>query len=68
MGRHDDLWSLFYMLVEFMQGSLPWRKVKDKDEVGRMKEELPLDKMLEGLPDELRDFCSHLEKLGSVFL
>ena len=30
MGRHDDLWSLFYMLVEFMVGQLPWRKVKDK--------------------------------------
>ena len=20
MGRHDDLWSLFYMLIEFLQG------------------------------------------------
>lgn len=30
MGRHDDLWSLFYMLVEFMVGQLPWRKIKDK--------------------------------------
>lgn len=30
MGRHDDLWSLFYMLVEFTVGQLPWRKIKDK--------------------------------------
>ncbi|KAL6035818.1 hypothetical protein STEG23_005215, partial [Scotinomys teguina] len=30
MGRHDDLWSLFYMLVEFVTGQLPWRKIKDK--------------------------------------
>lgn len=30
MGRHDDLWSLFYMLVEFLVGQLPWRKIKDK--------------------------------------
>lgn len=30
MGRHDDLWSLFYMLVEFAVGQLPWRKIKDK--------------------------------------
>ena len=33
MGRHDDLWSLVYMIVEFINGSLPWRKIKDKDEV-----------------------------------
>ena len=34
MGRHDDLWSLFYMLVEFVSGQLPWRKMKDKEQVG----------------------------------
>ena len=37
-GRHDDLWSLFYMLVEFANGQLPWRKIKDKEQVGLMKE------------------------------
>ena len=64
MGRHDDLWSLFYMLVEFLVGSLPWRKVKDKDEVGKMKEELGGDKLLESLPVELKDFLRHLEGLS----
>ena len=33
MGCHDDLWSLLYMLVEFINGHLPWRKIKDKDQV-----------------------------------
>lgn len=33
MGRHDDLWSLFYMVVEFVNGQLPWRKIKDKEQV-----------------------------------
>jgi len=28
MGRHDDLWSLFYMLVEFVSGQLPWRRIR----------------------------------------
>lgn len=37
MGRHDDLWSLFYMLVEFVNGQLPWRKIKDKEQVNSTK-------------------------------
>lgn len=64
MGRQDDLWSLFYMLVEFLQGSLPWRRIKDKDEVGRMKEEINFDRLLEGCPKELHDFAAHLQTLG----
>jgi len=30
LGRCDDLWSLFYTLVEFLRGKLPWRKEKDR--------------------------------------
>jgi len=37
MGRHDDLWSLFYMLVEFVNGQLPWRKIKDKEQASKSK-------------------------------
>lgn len=33
LGRHDDLWSMFYMLVEFVSGQLPWRRLKDKEQV-----------------------------------
>ena len=40
MGRQDDLWSLFYMMVEFVNGSLPWRKIKDKEQVRSLS--LPL--------------------------
>jgi tau tubulin kinase len=64
MGRQDDLWSLFYMLVEFLHGSLPWRKIKDKDEVGRMKEEVAYKKLIEGLPAELEEFVKHLQTLA----
>ncbi|KRZ75404.1 Tau-tubulin kinase 1 [Trichinella papuae] len=64
MGRHDDLWSLFYMIVEFLNGSLPWRKVKNKEEVGRLKKELTSKRLTEGLPNELRQFASHLETLS----
>uniref|UniRef100_A0A0N4ZVU4 Protein kinase domain-containing protein n=1 Tax=Parastrongyloides trichosuri TaxID=131310 RepID=A0A0N4ZVU4_PARTI len=63
MGRQDDLWSLFYMLVEFLQSALPWRKIKDKDEVGRLKEEVDLEFLLEGCPHELLAFANHLKTL-----
>ena len=30
LGRRDDLWSLLYVLVEFLDGDLPWRALSDK--------------------------------------
>jgi len=54
MGRHDDLWSLFYMLVEFLTGQLPWRKIKDKEQVGIMKEKYDHSQFLKCLPSEFK--------------
>lgn len=63
MGRHDDLWSLFYMLVEFMAGQLPWRKIKDKEQVGAMKEKYDHQQLLKNMPEEFRSFLEHLQTL-----
>ncbi|KAM9840000.1 tau-tubulin kinase 2b [Aulostomus maculatus] len=63
MGRHDDLWSLFYMLVEFMVGQLPWRKIKDKEQVGNMKETYDHRLMLKHLPSEFSTFLDHILNL-----
>ncbi|XP_071962155.1 uncharacterized protein [Antedon mediterranea] len=63
MGRHDDLWSLFYMLVEFVVGQLPWRKIKDKEQVGLMKEKYDHKLMLKHLPSEFRSFLEHIFQL-----
>ncbi|XP_072541908.1 tau-tubulin kinase 2b isoform X2 [Salminus brasiliensis] len=63
MGRHDDLWSLFYMLVEFMVGQLPWRKVKDKEQVGNLKETYDHHLMLKHLPAEFIIFLDHISNL-----
>ncbi|KAK9876223.1 hypothetical protein WA026_012525 [Henosepilachna vigintioctopunctata] len=60
MGRHDDLWSLFYMLVEFVNGQLPWRKVKDKEQVGLMKEKYDHKLLLKHLPSDLKQFLDHI--------
>ncbi|KOC68797.1 Tau-tubulin kinase 1 [Habropoda laboriosa] len=64
MGRHDDLWSLFYMLVEFVNGQLPWRKIKDKEQVGLMKEKYDHRLLLKHLPSDLRVFLEHIQSLG----
>ncbi|XP_078262326.1 tau-tubulin kinase 2-like isoform X2 [Rhinoraja longicauda] len=60
MGRHDDLWSLFYMLVEFVVGQLPWRKIKDKEQVGLIKEKYDHRLMLKHLPQEFSIFLEHV--------
>ncbi|XP_072842315.2 tau-tubulin kinase 2 isoform X1 [Pogona vitticeps] len=63
MGRHDDLWSLFYMLVEFVVGQLPWRKIKDKEQVGSIKERYDHRLMLKHLPQEFNTFLDHISTL-----
>ena len=65
MGRHDDLWSLFYMLIEFLHGQLPWRKIKDKDQVGQIKRTFDHDDLLkhERVPEEFEPFLRHIQNL-----
>ncbi|XP_067223894.1 tau-tubulin kinase 1 [Chanodichthys erythropterus] len=60
MGRHDDLWSLFYMLVEFTVGQLPWRKIKDKEQVGQIKERYEHRMLLKHMPAEFHVFYDHV--------
>ncbi|XP_061687171.1 tau-tubulin kinase 1 [Syngnathoides biaculeatus] len=60
MGRHDDLWSLFYMLVEFAVGQLPWRKIKDKEQVGQIKERYDHRMLLKHMPSDFNVFLDHV--------
>ncbi|TPX66583.1 hypothetical protein SpCBS45565_g04336 [Spizellomyces sp. 'palustris'] len=36
LGPVDDMWTFFYLLVEFITGSLPWRG-KEKDRIAAIK-------------------------------
>jgi len=63
LGRRDDLWSLFYLMVEFAQGQLPWRRIKDKDKVGEMKIKYNSEELVAGLPPEFLEFMAHLQGL-----
>eukprot|EP00762_Andalucia_godoyi_P008054 ANDGO_02141.mRNA.1 putative serine/threonine-protein kinase DDB_G0292354 len=56
LSRRDDLWSLLYVLVEMCVGHLPWRKVKDKEAIGKVKEAIPHS-----------DFCANLPLCFSLF-
>jgi tau tubulin kinase len=64
LGRRDDLWSVFYVLVEFALGSLPWRKIKDKEHIGELKERFTNAELVKDLPPEYQLFMEHLQKLG----
>ncbi|VEL06928.1 unnamed protein product [Protopolystoma xenopodis] len=63
LGRHDDLWSLYYMLAEFITGELPWRKIKDKEQVGLMKQSFDHNQLLRFMPREFRSFLEHIQTL-----
>ena len=42
------------MLIEFVTGQLPWRRVKDKEQVGQMKEKYDHTNFLRSLPSEFK--------------
>jgi len=42
------------MLIEFVTGQLPWRRIKDKEQVGQMKEKYDHAIFLKSLPSEFK--------------
>ena len=63
LGRVDDLWSLFYVIVEFLVGTLPW-KGKDKELVGSLKRQYTTIALVSGLPKQLAAVFHHLKSLS----
>ncbi|OHS94440.1 CK1 family protein kinase [Tritrichomonas foetus] len=45
LGRRDDLYSWFYSMLEMMKGRLPWRNMKELDDVALCKRN-EIDKLL----------------------
>jgi len=57
--------SLFYILVEFSCGQLPWRRLTDKEAVGRVKQEYDHTTLLRHLPGpQFKDFLNELQNLS----
>eukprot|EP00742_Colponemidia_sp_Colp-10_P016535 GILJ01018967.1.p1 GENE.GILJ01018967.1~~GILJ01018967.1.p1 ORF type:complete len:795 (+),score=95.44 GILJ01018967.1:335-2386(+) len=63
LGRVDDLWSLLFMLVEMVTGALPWRKYKDKEQIGDCKIATVNETLVQEMPREFTAFLQHLQSL-----
>ncbi|KAI8813965.1 kinase-like domain-containing protein [Cladochytrium replicatum] len=63
LSRADDLWSLFYVLIEFLKGQLPW-KGKEKEKIGEMKQVMTNPDLIAGLPQPMFTIFEHLSGLG----
>jgi len=62
LGRVDDLWSLFYVLVEFMTGDLPW-KGREKEQVAIYKRQMTNSYLVGNLPTPFNDMLQYLKTL-----
>eukprot|EP00292_Cryptomonas_paramecium_P008477 CAMPEP_0113708036 /NCGR_PEP_ID=MMETSP0038_2-20120614/28745_1 /TAXON_ID=2898 /ORGANISM="Cryptomonas paramecium" /LENGTH=275 /DNA_ID=CAMNT_0000633671 /DNA_START=175 /DNA_END=998 /DNA_ORIENTATION=- /assembly_acc=CAM_ASM_000170 len=61
LSRRDDLWSVFYVLIEFLTGQLPWRKLKDKEEIGLLKIHFNSPELVRDLPEAYATMMEHLQ-------
>eukprot|EP00049_Salpingoeca_infusionum_P020314 m.363811 g.363811 ORF g.363811 m.363811 type:complete len:524 (+) comp24258_c0_seq1:213-1784(+) len=64
LGRKDDLYSWLYMLIEMISGSLPWRHLKDKEEVWRLKSKTTWPELLAGCPPMFHAIAQYLDTLS----
>lgn len=45
LGRRDDLISWFYMVVDLLTGSLPWKALETRAEILHLKRTVPMDEL-----------------------
>ena len=64
LSRRDDLISLMYSVLALSQFSLPWITEPNITEIGRLKEEYPLSKLLAQISPEFESVGKHIESLG----
>lgn len=64
LSRRDDMWSLFYILIELVTGSLPWKGMRDKDKIGELKEEYSKNFLLvQNMAKEFFLIMKHIKSL-----
>lgn len=68
-SRRDDIEGVAYVLIHLVKGSLPWQgiKAKDKEEknkiIMKMKEDISIDELCEGIPQEFATLLSKARNL-----
>ncbi|CAI2171638.1 15099_t:CDS:2 [Funneliformis geosporum] len=68
-ARRDDLESLGYVILELLQGTLPWAGVTARNAVEgwskmlKMKESKPLEELFEGVPSGFMKFLQYARSL-----
>ena len=71
-SRRDDLESFCYVIIYFFKGCLPWQglKVASRYErfelIAKMKKTTKVEKLCEGLPEEIIILCKYIKKLSFV--
>lgn len=63
LAPRDDFWSILYVLIEFSLGSLPWKKHKNKEQIGELKIQFTNPDLVKDLPYEFVLFMEHLKNL-----
>ena len=68
-SRRDDLESIFYILIYFIKGRLPWQGLKaDKKEdrykkIYEIKKNIKIKELCSELPEEFESFYNYIRKL-----
>ena len=68
-SRRDDLESLFYVILYFFKGSLPWQnlRIKSRNErffkINEMKKKADYKNLCKNLPKEFYDFGNYIKHL-----
>ena len=68
-SRRDDLESLFYVIIYFFRGNLPWQNLKIKsrqerfNQINYLKKNISYKILCKNLPQELYNFGTYIKRL-----
>ncbi|CAG9537337.1 unnamed protein product [Cercopithifilaria johnstoni] len=62
-GPVDDCWSMFYSLIELIQGTLPWSSFVEPNDIAKYKKNVTFDEFGRLVPKEMEAIMKHLSQL-----